>query len=36
VAGGRQDILRLLAFGVIGVVGAAVLGVISLLLWKRD
>lgn len=36
VAGGRQDVLRLLAFGVIGVVGAAVLGVISLLLWKRE
>lgn len=36
VAGGRQDVLRLLAFGMIGVVGAAVLGVISLLLWKRE
>ena len=36
VEGTRQDIIRLLAFGFIGVAGAVVLGVISLFLWRRD
>jgi hypothetical protein len=33
--GTRQDVVRLLVFGLVGVVSAGVLGVVSLILWRR-